>query len=950
MANKSISLHIKAVLAVTLFLVVTSVILGALLTQQSRLAMKSLIDSRILDVANTAAYMLDGDALRSITDDNKNSPEYDHVFEVLSSFEKNTDLEFVYAVRKEDDDTYIFVVDPATENASEYGDLVHITEALQSAGEGTASVDEVPYTDEYGHFYSAYSPVFDSSGKVAGIVAVDFDALWYEGQLDKNTLTIVVACVLFAISGAILSALLARQYNKQLDTINKSLDELAKDLESVTSDFANDGSEQTQIAQSAEGTNRMQMLTDRIMVLSKKLREYTTHANTQANSMITAMASDYRSVYHVNLDKDDGVCYREDPDDTDQTPEGIHFPYLERFTWYANNMVTEDYRSGFLSFIEPDAIREALATQPIIAYRYLARRNGREYYEMIRMAGVRRAEDRDDGMVHSVGLGLTVIDDEMRDTLAKNEALAKALAMADEANMAKTAFLSNMSHEIRTPMNAIIGLDTLALQDPTLTDQTREYLEKLGGSARHLLGLINDILDMSRIESGRVVLRSEEFSFSSMLEQINTMVMSQCSEKGLDFECRILSQVDDYYIGDDMKLKEVLINILSNAVKFTDAPGNVTFTVERTTQFEGKSTLRFTIADTGVGMDESFIPKIFDSFSQEDSTRKSKYGSTGLGMAITKNIVEMMNGEIEVKSKKGVGSTFVVIVTLANCEHEGPAREDSVDPSSLYVLVVDDEEIAAEHARMVLDEVGIRTDVCLSGEEALRMQEVQQTKQEPYNLILMDWKMPGMDGVEASRQIRNHLNGTHAVIILTAYNCDDVREEALEAGVDGFLAKPLFASNVIDEFERIARRNHIDLFKEKKQADLVGRRILLAEDMEVNAEIMMDILDMEGIDCDHAINGKVAYDMFAQSDVGTYDAILMDIRMPVMDGLEAAAAIRALEREDAKRVPIVALTANAFDEDVQHSLQAGMNAHLAKPVESDHLYQTLGELVYEAEK
>ena len=214
MANKSISLHIKAVLAVTLFLVVTSVILGALLTQQSRLAMKSLIDSRILDVANTAAYMLDGDALRSITDDNKNSPEYDHVFEVLSSFEKNTDLEFVYAVRKEDDDTYIFVVDPATENASEYGDLVHITEALQSAGEGTASVDEVPYTDEYGHFYSAYSPVFDSSGKVAGIVAVDFDALWYEGQLDKNTLTIVVACVLFAISGAILSALLARQYNK----------------------------------------------------------------------------------------------------------------------------------------------------------------------------------------------------------------------------------------------------------------------------------------------------------------------------------------------------------------------------------------------------------------------------------------------------------------------------------------------------------------------------------------------------------------------------------------------------------------------------------------------------------------------------------------------------------------------------------------------------------------
>ena len=248
--------------------------------------------------------------------------------------------------------------------------------------------------------------------------------------------------------------------------------------------------------------------------------------------------------------------------------------------------MTENYRETFLNFIQPENIRKALETQELIACRYLVRREGMEYYEMARMAGVRRLEDRDDHIVHAVGLGFTIIDHEMRETMAKNEALAEALAMAEESNIAKTSFLSNMSHEIRTPMNAIIGLNNLALHDETLNEKTRGYLEKIDGSARHLLGLINDILDMSRIESGRIVLNKEEFSFSGMLEQINTMVMSQCTEKGLTYECRILTPVSDSYIGDDTKLREVLINILSNAIKFTEAPGTVTMTAERTAVFE----------------------------------------------------------------------------------------------------------------------------------------------------------------------------------------------------------------------------------------------------------------------------------------------------------------------------------------------------------------------------
>ena len=285
------------------------------------------------------------------------------------------------------------------------------------------------------------------------------------------------------------------------------------------------------------------------------------------------------------------------------------------------------------------------------------------------------------------------ITDVLREERECNLALADALAAAEQANAAKTSFLSNMSHEIRTPMNAIIGLDSIALQTPGLPDQTRDYLEKIGGSARHLLGLINDILDMSRIESGRLTLRKEEFSFSNMLEQITTMVQAQCRDKGLSFECRIIGAVADHYIGDDMKLKQVILNILSNAIKFTDAPGAVTLTIEQIAKFESNSTLRFVVADTGIGMDEGFLPQIFDAFAQENSSRSSKFGSTGLGMAITKNIVEMMNGTISVKSVKGEGSTFTVTVTLRNSDSR-VVTSGLVKPKEMRVLVIDDDDIA----------------------------------------------------------------------------------------------------------------------------------------------------------------------------------------------------------------------------------------------------------------
>ena len=533
---------------------------------------------------------------------------------------------------------------------------------------------------------------------------------------------------------------------------------------------------------------------------------------------------------------------------------------------------------------------------------------------------------------------------EMEKALAEQqEALKTALAQAEQANAAKTSFLSSMSHEIRTPMNAIIGLDSIALKNPDLPDVTREQLEKIGGSARHLLSLINDILDMSRIESGRMTLKVEEFSFREMLEQVNTMISSQCQDKGLVYNCQIKGHVDDYYIGDDMKLKQVIINILGNAVKFTPEGGSVTFLVEPIAKFEDMATMRFVMKDSGIGMDKEFLPKIFDAFSQEDEKKANKYGSTGLGMAITKNIVEMMNGNITVDSEKNVGSTFTVTITLRTSEKKEQKLAE-IRPQDLRVLIIDDDPDACEHAKLVLDEVGIVSDYCLAGTEAMELLKLAHARMEAYDLILVDLRMPEQDGIEVTRQIRKLYQDESTIIILTAYHWDDVIEEAIDAGVDSFMAKPLFAANVLYQFKQAIQKKN-STHEEKHKADLTGKRILLAEDIELNAEIMMDLLSLRDVEADHAENGQEAVDMFAQSAVNTYDAILMDIRMPVMTGLEAAEAIRALDRPDAKTIPIIALTANAFDEDVERSLQAGMNAHLTKPVEAERLYETLESLI-----
>ena len=577
-----------------------------------------------------------------------------------------------------------------------------------------------------------------------------------------------------------------------------------------------------------------------------------------------------------------------------------------------------------------------------VEYRLRTKNRGYRWYR-----AVGKPTRRPDGSpISYIGVFIDITERKkmMQELAEQRESLSVALEDANQANKAKTAFLSNMSHEIRTPMNAIIGLDRIALSDPAISETTREHLEKIGMSAQHLLSIINNILDMSRIESGRMSVKNEEFSFAKLLAQINTIISGQCRDKGIGYECRVKGAVDDYYIGDDMKLRQVMINILGNAVKFTPSGGTVTFVVESIARFSGKSTLRFIISDTGIGMSQEFLPKLFDAFSQEDSSSTNRFGSTGLGMAITRSIIELMSGTISVESEKNKGTTFTVTITLIDCERKNAEKEeDTLHPHELCVLVIDDDPIACEHARLILGQVGVSCEMALSGAEGLQMAKVRHARREPYNLILVDWRMPDMDGVETARRIRDAVGNETPVIILTSYNWDEIEDEARRAGVDTFVAKPLFAGTVLDEFREAFKKKNAELVRET--VDLKGRRVLLAEDVAVNAEIMIMVLSMREIQTDHAENGRIAVEKFKEHEEYYYDAILMDMRMPEMDGLEATRKIREMNRPDAGKIPIIALTANAFDEDVQHSMQAGLNAHLSKPVEPEILFKTLEELI-----
>ena len=506
---------------------------------------------------------------------------------------------------------------------------------------------------------------------------------------------------------------------------------------------------------------------------------------------------------------------------------------------------------------------------------------------------------------------------------------------AEHANKAKSEFLSNMSHDIRTPMNAIVGMTTIAIANMNNMEQVQNCLRKIALSSKHLLGLINDVLDMSKIESGKMTLNMDQVSLREVMDSIVSIVQPQVKAKGQFFNIFINDISVENVCCDSVRLNQVLINLLGNAVKFTPEKGaiNVTLYEEESPKGEDYIRTHLLVTDNGIGMSEEYQKKIFDSFSREDTARVQKTEGTGLGMAITKYIVDAMEGSIQVRSELGRGSEFHVVLDLLKATVQ---EADMVLPD-WKMLVVDDDEQLCESAVASLKSIGVSPDWCLNAEDAIKMVEERHKRHDDYQIILLDWKLPGKDGITAAREIRRNYGNNIPILLISAYDWSEIEDEAKEAGVTGFIAKPLFKSTLFYGLKPYAE----DVLGGKERREkpaaaervvLKGRRILLAEDNEINWEIANELLSALGLELEWAENGQICLEKFSRSPVNYYDAILMDVRMPVMNGYEATAAIRALDRKDAS-LPVIAMTADAFAEDVKKCLDSGMNAHVAKPIE-----------------
>lgn len=560
------------------------------------------------------------------------------------------------------------------------------------------------------------------------------------------------------------------------------------------------------------------------------------------------------------------------------------------------------------------------------------------------------SDDRQSVMIRAVGVILFAVGVifalyySMSQQQLRN--LEKAEREAVHANQAKSEFLSNMSHDIRTPMNGIVGMTAIAMTN--IDDQARveNCLKKITLSSKHLLGLINDVLDMSKIESGKLSLNMDVVSLRDTMDSLVNIVQPQIREKQQHFDIFIQEIYTEEVYCDSVRLNQILINLLSNALKFTPEGGrvNVYLSQEPLPDKHGYVRCHFRVRDTGIGMTEEFQHKIFETFSREESSLVSKTEGTGLGMAITKYIIDMMGGNIEIESEPGKGSEFHVTLDL----EQATVREEDMVLPPWRMLVVDNNEELCLSAVDALKKIGVDPDWTTAGREAVEMIRERHNKGDDYHVVLLDWKMPDMDGLQTTRAIRKIVGDAVPILIISAYDWSDIEEEAREAGAHGFISKPLFKSNLYLGLSRYAGYTAEE--QEERPADtcvFTGMRILLAEDNELNWEIAEEILTEAGFEVDWAENGELCVEKFKSSEPGTYDAVLMDIRMPVMMGYEAAEEIRVLDRPDAG-LPIFAMTADAFSEDIQRSKESGMNEHISKPIDVDRLMMLLKKYLKEA--
>ena len=542
----------------------------------------------------------------------------------------------------------------------------------------------------------------------------------------------------------------------------------------------------------------------------------------------------------------------------------------------------------------------------------------------------------------AVTLTVRSVDDIIHREEEQREILALAAERAEAANLAKSDFLSRMSHDIRTPMNAILGMTAVAGMHIDEKERVLDALGKITVSGKHLLGLINEVLDMSRIESGKVSLTENAFNLSDTVENLLTVFHSQMETKGLGLNVYIAKLEHEDVIGDEQRLQQIFMNIMGNAVKFTPGGGSISIQIEeKPSHTIGSGYYEFTFADTGIGMDEEYIHKIFEPFSRAADSRTGKIEGTGLGMSIAVNIARMMGGDIKVESALGKGSKFTVTVYL---KLDDVAQADMDALAQFSVLIVDDEEEVCESACEILKGLYMNTEYVLSGDAAVKRIVEAEAAGEGFSAVILDWKMPDKDGLETTKNIREAVEDGPAVI-LSAFDWADIEAEAVEAGVDAFIEKPLFKSRMTKALKQVLglgggekTTTALETFQEQ---DFSGKRVLLVEDNELNIEVAAELLDVVGIQVEQALNGKLAVENVLGHEPNYYDLIFMDIQMPVMNGYEAARNIRFSGRKDLRTIPIIAMTADAFADDIRKAEEAGMDGHISKPVDIEKLEDAL---------
>ena len=659
--------------------------------------------------------------------------------------------------------------------------------------------------------------------------------------------------------------------------------------------------------------------------------------------LVQALSIDYNLVYYFDLETGVGSQIREDDESTRifGTSFDGHKPFKESMESYIQQFVVEEDRGMLREASSSEVIKKELSEKKLYYVNFRTNIEGETKYFQMRVV---RAGTW--GESHGIVLGFHSVDEEIRDEMEKKSIVEDALSQANRANKAKSIFLSNMSHDIRTPMNAIVGFTALAITHIDRKEQVEEYLKKIMTSGNHLLSLINDILDMSRIESGKIHLEEKLCSLPDILHGLRNILQADIHAKQLELYIDTVDVLDEEIYCDRLRLNQVLLNLLSNSVKYTGAGGIVSMRImERPGAPVGYANYEFLIKDSGIGMSKEFVEHIFEPFERERTGTISGIQGTGLGMAITKNIVDMMNGSIEVKSEQGVGTEFHVAFTF-RLHTESKKPQVIPELRNCRALVVDDDFNTCDSVSYMLGQLGLRAEWTLSGKEAVLRTRQAVMRNDNYSVYLIDWLLPDMNGIEVTRRIRTEVGDDVPIVVLTAYDWEDIENEAMEAGVTAFCSKPLFLSEL-----RNCLNSVINAAEEEEetdnsaQLDIPTGRILLAEDVELNQEIAVTILGDAGFTTDVAENGQMAVDMLKESKPGYYQVILMDVQMPIMNGYEATREIRKLKDKKLASIPIIAMTANAFEEDKQEALRAGMNSHIAKPIDIKNLFDTLSKIL-----